>query len=347
LIDLNDMKALILNQISQFSENMNPLQLTEISVPEPKANEILIKVKACGVCHTDLDEIEGRTMPSFFPIIPGHQVVGVVSKVGKEVTKHKINNRVGVGWIYSSCGNCSYCLDGRENLCLNFKGTGRDANGGYADYMVVPEASAYKIPDAFKDEEAAPLLCGGSVGYRALKLSGMGKGKILGLTGFGGSGNQVLQLSKFLYPSAKVYVFARSDKGRRLAKSLGADWTGDTATAPPLPIDCIIETTPAWQPVVQALNYLKPGGRLIINAISKENGDKDYLLNLQYQEHLWLEKEIKSVANITRSDIEEFLQIAGRMELKPLIQTYSLEEANTALYELKQGKTAGTKVLIL
>jgi alcohol dehydrogenase, propanol-preferring len=340
------MKAMILNQLSDFDENSAPLKLADVPVPIPKENEILIKVKACGVCHTELDEIEGRTLPSFFPTIPGHQVVGVVAERGKNTTRHKINDRVGVGWIFSSCGICSYCLEGRENLCLNFKGTGRDANGGYAEFMVVPETSAYNIPDNFKDEEAAPLLCGGSVGYRALKLSGMGEGKILGLSGFGGSGNQVLQLSKFLYPSAKVYVFARSDKGRRLAGSLGADWTGDTTTAPPLPVDCIIDTTPAWEPVVQALNFLKPGGRLIINAISKEDNDKDYLLNLQYQEHLWLEKEIKSVANITRSDIEEFLQIAGRMGLKPLIQTYSLEDANAALYELKQGKAAGTKVLL-
>lgn len=341
------MKAMILNQLSAFDENAVPLRLAEVPVPEPKENEILIRVKACGVCHTDLDEIEGRTMPSFFPVILGHQVVGVVEKTGKNVTKHKFGDRVGVGWIYSSCSKCSFCLEGRENLCLEFKGTGRDANGGYAEYMAVPEGSAYKIPEKLKDEEAAPLLCGGSVGYRALKLSGMGEGKTLGLTGFGGSGNQVLQSSKFLYPSAPVYVFAHSEKGRALAQSLGADWTGDTSAEPPELLDCIIDTTPAWKPVVKALQFLKPGGRLIINAISKEDKDKDYLLNLQYQEHLWLEKEIKSVANVTHRDIEEFLQTAGRMDLKPLIQTYSLEEANEALYELKSGKATGTKVLTI
>jgi propanol-preferring alcohol dehydrogenase len=340
------MKAMVLNQISHFDKNVNPLHLVEIPVPEPKENEILIKVKACGVCHTDLDEIEGRTVPSFYPVIPGHQVVGIVIKRGVHVTKHQIGNRVGVGWIFSSCGECDYCLEGRENLCAYFKGTGRDANGGYAEYMVVPEGSAYKIPDNFKDEEAAPLLCGGSVGYRALKLSGMGEGKILGLTGFGGSGNQVLQLSKFLYPTGKVYVFARSEKGRELAEALGADWTGDTSMEPPELMDCIIDTTPAWKPIVEALNFLKPGGRLIINAISKENIDKDYLLKLNYQEHLWLEKEIKTVANITRKDIEDFLRIAGQMELQSVIQTYSLEEANEALYELEKGKATGTKVLV-
>jgi alcohol dehydrogenase, propanol-preferring len=341
------MRVMILSQVSQFDKNVNPLHLTGIPVPVPKENEILIRINVCGICHTDLDEIEGRTAPSFFPIIPGHQVVGVVAEKGKDVTRHKINDRVGVGWIYSSCGKCSFCLEGRENLCPDFKGTGRDANGGYADYMVVPEASAYKIPDSFKDEEAAPLLCGGSVGYRALRLSGMREGKILGLTGFGGSGNQVLQLSKFLYPSARVYVFAHSEKGRTLAQSLGADWTGDTSTEPPVLPDCIIDTTPVWKPIVKALKFLKPGGTLIINAISKEDNDKDYLMNLVYPEHLWLEKEIKSVANVTRKDIEEFLEIAGQMRLKPVIQTYPLEEANAALYELKIGLGNGTKVLVV
>jgi alcohol dehydrogenase, propanol-preferring len=340
------MKAMILNQISHFDKNVNPLHLVEIPVPEPRENEILIKVKVCGVCHTDLDEIEGRTVPSFYPVIPGHQVVGIVTKSGVNVTKHQIGDRVGVGWIFSSCGECDYCLEGRENLCAFFKGTGQDANGGYAEFMVVPENSAFKIPEQFKDEEAAPLLCGGSVGYRALKLSGMREGKVLGLTGFGGSGNQVLQLSKFLYPMSKVYVFSRSEKGRALAISLGADWAGDTVEEPPELMDCIIDTTPAWKPIVEALNMLKPGGRLVINAISKEKTDMEYLLNLNYQEHLWLEKEIKTVANVTRKDIEEFLQIAGRMKLKPVIQTYALEEANEALCELKRGKGIGTKVLV-
>lgn len=341
------MKAMMLNKISHFDKYVNPLHQVEIPIPVPKDNEILIRVKACGICHTDVDEIEGRVVPSFYPIIPGHQVVGIVAKTAKNALKHKMDDRVGVGWIFSSCGKCNFCLEGRENLCTFFKGTGQDANGGYAEYMCVPEDSAFKIPDQFTDEEAAPLLCGGSVGYRALKLSGMGNGRILGLTGFGGSGNQVLQLSKFLFPSSKVYVFSRTEKGRFLALSLGADWAGDTTTEPPDLMDCIIDTTPAWKPVVNALNFLQPGGRLVINAISKENNDKDYLLNLIYQEHLWLEKEIKTVANVTRKDIEEFLQIAGQMKLKPVIQIYSLDNANEALYELKRGKTTGTKVLVM
>ena len=337
---------MVLNGVSHFEHNITPLRLVEIPVPEPKEGELLIKVKACGVCHTELDEIEGRVVPSFYPIIPGHQVVGTIVKKGDLVTKHSLGERVGVGWFFSSCMKCNNCLEGHENLCSYFMGTGQDANGGYADYMCVPEDSAYKIPERFTDEEAAPLLCGGSVGYRALRLTGMKDGKILGLTGFGGSGHQVLKISKFLYPSSKVFVFARSEKSQMHALSLGADWAGDISSVPPELLDCIIDTTPAWRPVVRALTFLKPGGRLVINAISKENNDKDELLKLNYQEHLWLEKEIKTVANVTRKDIEDFLQLSGRMDSKPVIQTYPLEEANIALTELKRGKAIGTLVLI-
>lgn len=337
---------MVLNGISHFEHNISPLHLVEIPVPEPKEGELLIRVKTCGVCHTDLDEIEGRVVPSFYPVIPGHQVVGAVIKKGDRATKHEIGERVGVGWFFSSCMKCSNCMEGRENLCSNFMGTGLDANGGYAEYMCVPEDSVYKIPERFTDEEAAPLLCGGSVGYRALRLTGMKEGKVLGLTGFGGSGHQVLSIAKFLYPSSKVFVFARSEKSQMLALSLGADWAGDTSSAPPDMMDCIIDTTPAWKPVVKALAFLKPGGRLVINAISKENNDKDELLKLNYQEHLWLEKEIKTVANVTRKDIEEFLQIAGKMDFKPVVKTYPLEEANIALNELKKGRAMGTLVLM-
>jgi len=337
---------MVLNGISHLEHNVNPLHLVEIPIPEPKHDEVLIRVKACGVCHTDLDEIEGRVVPSFYPIIPGHQVIGEVVKKGDKVTKHSIGERIGVGWFFSSCKKCSNCLEGCENLCSFFKGTGQDANGGYAEFMCVPEDSAFKIPEKFTDEEAAPLLCGGSVGYRALKLTGMREGKILGLTGFGGSGHQVLKISKFLYPSSKVYVFARSEKSQMLALSLGADWAGDTSSVPPDQLDCIIDTTPAWKPVIKALSFLKPGGRLVINAISKENSDKEYLLNLNYQEHLWQEKEIKTVANVTKKDIEEFLQISGQMDFKPVTRTYPLEEANIALNELKRGKALGTLVLM-
>jgi propanol-preferring alcohol dehydrogenase len=234
-----------------------------------------------------------------------------------------------------------------ENLSPRFRATGRDVNGGYADYMTVPETYAYPIPDLFSDVEAAPLLCAGGVGYRSLKLAGINDGQNLGLTGFGGSAHIVLQLTRHLYPRTDVYVFARDPTARTFALELGAVWAGDTADRSPAQLNAIIDTTPVWKPVVEALANLKPGGRLVINAIRKEDRDKDHLLRLSYQDHLWLEKEIKSVANVTRRDIEEFLPIAAEIPLRPQVQTYRLEEANRALLELKRGPVRGAKVLLI
>ena len=341
------MKAMILHAVTSFDKNENSLQLAEVSVPAPKENEILIKVKACGVCHTELDEIEGRTAPSFFPVIPGHQIVGIIAEKGNAVSKYKVNDRVGVGWFFSACGKCEYCKKGLENLCHSFRATGRDVNGGYAEYISVPEGSAFLIPDGFTNEEAAPLLCGGAIGYRSLKLANISNGDTLGLTGFGASGHQVLQLAKYLYPDFKVFVFSRNEKEQQFALSLGADWAGDISSKPPELLSAIIDTTPVWKPVVESLRVLKAGGRLVINAIRKEDRDKDYLLNLNYQQHLWMEKEIKSVANITTKDIEEFLLIAARMNLKPTFTTYPLEDANKALLDLKRGTSHGAKVLVI
>jgi propanol-preferring alcohol dehydrogenase len=341
------MKAMMLHAVISLDKDENPLRLAEIAVPVPKENEILIKVSACGVCHTELDEIEGRTAPSFFPVIPGHQVVGIVIRKGKAVSKFEKNDRVGVGWFFSACGKCEYCMTGLENLCSSFMATGRDANGGYAEYICVPESSAFIIPDGFTDAEAAPLLCGGAIGYRSLMLANIKNGDTLGLTGFGASGHQVLQLSKYLYPCSKVFVFSRNEKEQQFALSLGAEWAGDTSTQPPEPLSAIIDTTPVWKPVIESLGFLKAGGRLVINAIRKEDKDKEQLLKLDYQQHLWMEKEIKSVANITARDIEEFLQIADVMNLKPTVTTYPLEDANKALLELKRGTSNGAKVLII
>lgn len=341
------MKAMMLHAVTSFEKNENPLLLAEVPVSIPKEKEILIKVKTCGLCHTELDEIEGRTAPSFIPIIPGHQIVGIVAEKGKAVSKYNVNDRVGVGWFFSACGTCKYCLNGLENLCSSFMATGRDVNGGYAEYICVPESSAFIIPDGFTDAEAAPLLCGGAIGYRSLKLANIRNGDTLGLTGFGASGHQVLQLAKYLYPLSKVFVFSRNENEQKFALSLGADWAGDTSSRPPELLNSIIDTTPAWKPVVESLNLLKAGGRLVINAIRKEDKDKDYLLNLNYQQHLWMEKEIKSVANITSRDIEEFLPIAAKMKLKPTIVTYSLEHANKALLEIKRGSSYGAKVLVI
>ena len=340
------MKAMILNELCDLKENATPLQLTELPDPIPGDREILVRVSACGVCHTELDEIEGRTPPPHLPIVLGHQVVGRVEALGSQARTFKIGDRVGIAWIYSACGKCKFCLAGNENLCPDFKATGRDVNGGYAQYMTVLEDFAYKIPDRFSDSEAAPLLCAGAIGYRSLRLTGIRDGQNLGLTGFGASGHLVLKMVKYLYPHARIFVFARSAKERAFSRELGAVWAGDITEESPEKMDCIIDTTPVWKPVVESLKNLEPGGRLVINAIRKEEIDKDYLLRLDYPTHLWMEKEIKSVANVTRRDIAEFLELAGEIPLRPEVEEFPLERANDALLELKAGKIRGAKVLI-
>jgi alcohol dehydrogenase, propanol-preferring len=338
------MKAMVLKALCNLQDHPSPLELTDVPVPVPDDREILLKVLTCGVCHTELDEIEGRTPPPHLPIIPGHQVVGRVEAVGSKVSAVKLGDRVGVAWIFSACGACKFCLSDRENLCPYFIATGRDANGGYAQYMTVAETFVYAIPDAFSDLQAAPLLCAGAIGYRSLRLTGLENGQRLGLTGFGASAHLVLKMAQHQYPDCKIYVFARSAKERAFAEELGAIWTGDTIERTPHKLDAIIDTTPVWEPVVEALANLESGGRLVINAIRKE-GDKRSLLNLDYPLHLWQEKELKSVANITRNDVKEFLDLAAEMKLQPEIQVFTLEQANEALLELKTGKIRGAKVL--
>lgn len=341
------MNAMVLNQRTNVEVNPTPLDFLEIPLPTPLDNELLLKVSACGVCHTELDEIEGRTPPPHLPIVPGHQVVGEV--IGRGASAHDYQNgeRVGVAWFYSSCGECKFCQSGNENLCPDFKATGRDVNGGYGEYMVVPETSVYAIPEVFSDAEAAPLLCAGAIGYRSLMLTNHQNGERLGLTGFGASGHLVLKMIGYRYPNSQVYVFARSPKEREFALELGAAWAGDTTNEAPHKLDNIIDTTPVWKPVVEALKNLEPGGRLVINAIRKEDVDKNYLLKLDYPTHLWMEKEIKSVANVTRRDVQEFLDLAAEIPIKPEIAEYDLDEANQALYELKTQKIRGAKVLRL
>lgn len=334
-----------MNKICSLHDCKTPLTFMDLPEPVPGPGGILIKVSACGVCHTELDEIEGRTPPPSFPVVPGHQVVGRVSAIGKDSRKFSIGDRVGVAWIFSACEKCKFCVSGHENLCPVFKATGRDANGGYAEYMTVPEKFAYPMPKTFSDAQAAPLLCAGAIGYRSLKLTGLKDGGNLGLTGFGASAHLVLKMVRYIYPSTNVFVFARNEKERLFAKSLGAVWAGDTDDQPPELLDCIIDTTPAWKPVVEALKNLDRGGRLVINAIRKESSDKNYLLNLDYPSHLWMEKEIKSVANVTRADVFKFINLAAEMHIKPEVQEYSLNEANQALVDLKSGKIRGAKVL--
>lgn len=339
------MKAMVLSQLCSLEENKTPLRLEDIPTPFPKENEILIRVSVCGVCHTELDEIEGRTPPPHLPVVLGHQVVGRIVEVGSQVKTLQTHDRVGVAWIYSACGKCALCLAGDENLCAEFQATGRDANGGYAEYMTVQEAFAYEIPEAFTDAEAAPLLCAGAIGYRSLRLTNLKDGQNLGLTGFGASAHLVLKMARFKYPNSPVFVFARSREEREFAKELGAAWAGDTTDEAPEKLNAIIDTTPAWLPILEALKNLAPDGRLVINAIRKEERDKDALLKLDYPMHLWMEKEIKSVANVARRDVREFLQLAAEMQIKPEIQEYDLEEANEVLIELKMKKIRGAKVL--
>lgn len=335
------MKAMLLECLGDVTPLQPPLKLVQHPEPTLNPGEVLLRVTRCGVCHTELDEIEGRMPPPQLPVIPGHQVVGVI-----EEGENK-GQRVGVAWIASACGECDFCKSGRENLCPHFKATGRDINGGYAEYMKVRADFVHPIPESLSDSEAAPLLCAGAIGYRSLRLSNIQDGQSLGLMGFGGSNHLVLKLAKYKFPNSKVFVFSRNPAEQEFALSLGAAWAGAIDENPLEGLDAIIDTTPVWGPDVEALKILKPGGRLVVNAIRKEEKDKDALLQIHYPTHLWMEKEIKSVANVTRDDVREFLIVAAQAGIKPEYQEYGLDDANMALVEMKQGKIRGSKVLVI
>jgi len=330
------MKAMVLKEISTIEKE--PLEMMDLADPVPGAKEILVKVSACGVCHTELDEIEGR-LPPRVPIILGHEVVGKVERQGSEAKKFTLGDRVGIAWIHSACGKCRFCREGNENLCLEFKGTGCHANGGYAQYTVVSENFAYPIPERFTDSEAAPLLCAGAIGYRDLKISGVKKDQTLGLFGFGASAHIVIQVAR--YWGCEIFVFTRSEEHRNLAKKLGATWAGRPEDKPPKKLNCAIDFTPVGETVPHALRALEKGGRLVLAVIRKRNP----VPPLDYAEHLWDEKEIKSVANITRKDVEDFLPLAAEIPIIPEVQEFKLEEANKVLVLLKQGKIQGAGVL--
>jgi len=330
------MKAMILEEISPIEKE--PLKMVELPDPAPGPKEVLVKISACGVCHTELDEIEGR-LPPKLPIVLGHQIVGRVVKLGSGATKFHVGDRVGIAWIHSACGKCQFCLEGEENLCFEFQGTGCHANGGYAQATVVPEAFAYLIPERFPDSEATPLLCAGAIGYRDLILSGIKKGQTLGLFGFGASAHIVIQIAR--YWGCEVFVFTRSQEHRNLAKKLGASWAGGSEDQPPKKLNCAIDFTPVGETVPQALKVLEKGGRLVVAVIRKRNP----IPPLDYGQLLWDEKEIKSVANITRKDVQEFLPLAAKIPILPEVQEFKFEEANQALLSLKQGKIQGAGVL--
>jgi propanol-preferring alcohol dehydrogenase len=319
----------------------DPLEMTERPDPVPGEREILVEVSACGVCHTELDEIEGRLIPPRFPVVLGHEVVGRVEALGPEASRFSLGDRVGIAWIFSSCGRCDFCRRGDENLCDGFQATGLDADGGYAQYTVVSEDFAYPIPGSFADAEAAPLLCAGVIGYRALRLSAIQEGGVLGLYGFGASAHIAIQVAK--YWGCKVFVFTRKGQmdHQNLAKALGADWVGATGDKPPERLDSAIDFTPVGEPVKEALRVLKKGGRVAINAIRKI----EPLPPLEYAEYVWHEKELKSVANVARRDAQEFLPLAAEIGIRPAVREYGLEEANEALRRLKEGRMQGAGVL--
>ncbi len=239
------MKAMQLNAICDLLGNPTPLELAEVADPIPDNRQIRIKVTACGVCHTEIDEIEGRTPPAYLPMIPGHQVVGTVEARGMVAHRFEPGDRVGVAWIGSACGKCRFCKRGQENLCADFKATGRDMPGGYAEYMIVDENFAAPIPEGFSDHQAAPLLCAGAIGYRSLNLTNLKDGQSLGLTGFGASAHLVLKMVAHEYPRTEVFVFARNPREREFAKDLGAVWAGETEAESPQKLYAIIDTTPA------------------------------------------------------------------------------------------------------
>jgi propanol-preferring alcohol dehydrogenase len=330
------MKAMVLKEISPMEKE--PLKMMELSDPAPGSNEILVKISACAVCHTDLDEIEGRLLPKL-PIVLGHQIVGRVEKLGSGAKTFSLGDRIGIAWINSACGKCHFCREGNENLCLEFRGTGCHINGGYAQYTVVSEDFAYSIPKRFSDAEATPLLCAGAIGYRDLILSGIKKGQTLGLFGFGASAHIVIQIAK--YWGCEVFVFTRGEEHRHLAKKLGASWAGGSEDDPPKKLHCAIDFTPVGETVLHALKVLEKGGRLVLAVIRKRNP----IPPIDYAQLLWDEKEIKSVANITRRDALEFLPLAAEIPIIPEIQEFTLEEANQALILLKQGKIQGAGVL--
>jgi len=331
-------KTMVLKEVLPIEKE--PLEMKDLPDPAPGPKEILVKVSVCGICHTELDEIEGRIQPSL-PIILGHEIVGRVDRLGTKVKKFNRDDRVGIAWINSSCGKCFFCLKENENLCDEFKATGCDVNGGYAEYTVVSEDFAYLIPERFSDAEAAPLLCAGAIGYRDLKLSGMKKGQTLGLFGFGASAHIVIQAAQ--YWGYEVFVFTRSEEHRYLAKNLGASWTGRPEDKPPKKIHCAIDFTPVGETVPNALRVLEKGGRLVIAVIRKRNP----IPPIDYAQLLWEEKEIKSVANITREDVRDFLPLAAKIPIIPEVQKFKLREANKALMLLKQGRIQGAGILTM
>lgn len=315
-----------------------PLVVAEVEKPTLGPQEVRLKILTCGICHTDLHVVEGELPSKKLPIIPGHQIVGVVESVGRKVTRFRVGDKVGVAWLNSTCGKCEFCLKGKGNLCEEARFTGYDVDGGYAEYTVVSEDFAYPIPKGFSDVEAAPLLCAGVIGFRALRLSEIERGGRLGLFGFGASAHIVIQIAK--YWGCQVYVFTRGEEHRKLARDLGAVWAGGAEDTPPTKMQSAIIFAPAGKLVLDALRVLEKGGTLALAGIYMTP-----IPEMDYQEHLYYEKTVRSVANSTRKDAEDLLELAGEIPIRAEVQEFPLEEANRALLLLKQGKIQGAGVL--
>ena len=330
------MKAMVLGAFRPAAEN--PLEMRDVPAPSVGPDDILIKVRCCGVCHTDLHAVEGELPDVRFPLIPGHEVIGVVEKAGEGAGRFRVGDRVGAAWLRSACGECRFCLSGRENLCETARFNGYHADGGYADYMAVPEKFAYAIPDRFTDENAAPLLCAGIVGYRALVLSGIQPGGILGLYGFGGSAHIAIQIAK--YWGARVFVFTRGAEHRELAKTFGADWAGTAKDDPPARLTNAIIFAPVGSLYLDALRVLDRGGTVASAGIHMSP-----VPEMDYDRYLYHERRMLSVANATRKDGEELLRLAAEIPIRTTVQTFPLRESNGVLRQLKAGRINGAAVL--
>ncbi|MEM1675600.1 MAG: zinc-dependent alcohol dehydrogenase family protein [Desulfurococcaceae archaeon] len=332
------MKAMVLYK--QMPIENNPLKYEEIDTPIVKNdNDVLIEVKYCGVCRTDLHIVEGELEALKLPLIPGHQIIGVIKETGREVDNVSKGERVGLPWLYWACGTCKFCKRDLENLCDRIVFTGYSVDGGYAEYIVANKDFVHKIPKNFNDHEAAPLMCAGAIGYRALRLTGLVEKRngILGIFGFGSAGQLVLKTAKAI--GLKTYVFTHSSWKKELAYKMGADWAGETSVEIDTKLDAAIVFAPVSWVLVEALKKTERGGRIVIGEIYMNPIEKlDYKL-------IWLEKEIKTVANVTRRDVREFLEIASKYNIIPDVEIYRLEDANKALTDLKHNKIRGQAVL--
>ena len=314
-----------------------PLVEVETAVPDPGKGEVLVRVNVCGMCHTDLHVVEGDLSGGRLPVTPGHQAVGVVEALGPGAVQRRVGDRVGIPWLYSTCGECRFCRNGRENLCGGARFTGYDVDGGFAEYLRVPEESAYRLPEGYDDLAVAPLLCGGVIGLRALRLSGASEGDILGLYGFGASAHIVIQVA--LHRGSRVFVFTRGARHAGLARELGAEWVGRAGDEVPEALDSAIIFAPAGPLVPIALRALSKGGTLTLAGIHMSNiPEMEYSL-------LYGERVVRSVANSTRADVEELLEVAPRVPVRTDVEVFSLAEANVALQRLKAGGFRGAAVL--